>query len=89
MDLVNQKLMCFSILIVSITFVFAQGISNNYLVLSAEGSQSLMNKVPKVIPIQDNSENDKEESEDARQYLPVVVMKGAVLAMKLGTFQLD
>jgi hypothetical protein len=65
MDLVNQKLMCFSILMVSISFVFAQGISSNYLILYAEGSQPLMNKVAKVIPIQDNSENDKEESENA------------------------
>ena len=45
-------------------FVFAQGISSNYLILSAEGSQPL-NKVAKIIPIQDNSENDKQESEDA------------------------
>ena len=44
-------------------FVFAQGISSNYLVSSAEGSKPL-NKVAKIIPIQDNSENDKEESED-------------------------
>lgn len=45
-------------------FVFAQGISSNYLVLSAEGSQHL-NKAAKIITIQDNSENEKEESEDA------------------------
>jgi hypothetical protein len=49
---------------VSILFVFAQGISSNYLVLSAEGSQHL-NKAAKIITIQDNSENEKEESEDA------------------------
>ena len=48
-------------------FVFAQGISSNYLILSAEGSQPL-NKVAKIIPIQDNSENDKQESEDANDY---------------------
>jgi hypothetical protein len=64
MDLINQKF-AFSILTISILFVFAQGILNNYLTLSAEASPPLMNKVTKVIPIQDNSENDKEESEDA------------------------
>ncbi len=64
MDIINQKFAYFSILAISILFVFAQGISSNYLVLSAEGSQPL-NKVAKIIPIQDNSENDKEESEDA------------------------
>ncbi len=64
MDIINQKFAYFSILAISILFVFAQGISSNYLVLSAEGSQPL-NKVAKIIPIQDNSENEKEESEDA------------------------
>ena len=64
MNIINQKFAYFSILAISILFVFAQGISSNYLVLSAEGSQPL-NKVAKIIPIQDNSENDKEESEDA------------------------
>ncbi|HEU4468804.1 MAG TPA: hypothetical protein VFR61_07215, partial [Nitrososphaeraceae archaeon] len=61
---INQKFAYFSILMVSILFVFAQGISSNYLVLSAEGSQHL-NKAAKIITIQDNSENEKEESEDA------------------------
>ncbi|MFN2435255.1 MAG: hypothetical protein ABR515_07755 [Nitrososphaeraceae archaeon] len=63
MDLIklnNQKFACFSILIISIVFVFAQGISNNYFVLSAEGTQPLMNKEPKIITIQDNSDNDNE-----------------------------
>lgn len=64
MNIINQKFAYFSILAISILFVFAQGISSNYLVLSAEGSQPL-NKVAKIIPIQDNSENEKEESEDA------------------------
>lgn len=64
MDIINQKFAYFSILMVSILFVFAQGISSNYLVLSAEGSQHL-NKAAKIITIQDNSENEKEESEDA------------------------
>ena len=61
MVLINKKFACFSILIVSISFVFAQGISIN---LSAEGSQPLTNNVPQVIPIQGNSENDV-ESEDS------------------------
>ena len=64
MDIINQRFAYFSILTISILFVFAQGISSNYLILSAEGSQPL-NKVAKIIPIQDNSENDKQESEDA------------------------
>lgn len=64
MNIINQKFAYFSILAISILFVFAQGISSNYLVLSAEGSQHL-NKAAKIITIQDNSENEKEESEDA------------------------
>ena len=65
MDLINQRFACFLILIVSISFVFATGISSNYLISSAEGSENIMNKIPKVIPIQDNSENG-EESEDSQ-----------------------
>jgi hypothetical protein len=59
------KFAYFSILVLSISFVFAQGISSNYLILSAEGSQNIMSKIPKVIPIQDNSE-DGEESQDSQ-----------------------
>jgi hypothetical protein len=58
------KLMFFSIIIVSVSFVFAQGIASNYLVLSAEGSQPLINKEPNIITIQANSEDDEKESED-------------------------
>ena len=65
MDLINRKFACFSILIISISFVFAQGISSNYLALSAEGSQSIMDNIPKVVPIQGNSDNG-EESEDSQ-----------------------
>ena len=65
MYLINQRLACFLILIVSISFVFATGISSNYLISSAEGSENIMNKISKVIPIQDNSENG-EESEDSQ-----------------------
>ena len=65
MDLINQRFACFLILIVSISFVFATGISSNYLISSAEGSENIMNKIPKVIPIQDNSDNG-EESEDSQ-----------------------
>jgi len=64
-DLINQRFACFLILIVSISFVFATGISSNYLISSAEGSENIMNKISKVIPIQDNSENG-EESEDSQ-----------------------
>ena len=63
MDLINRKFTCFSILIISVSFVFAQGISSNFLILSAEGSQNIMSEIPKVIPIQDNSD-DGEEPED-------------------------
>lgn len=62
MDLINQKFACFSILIVSISFVFAQGISNNYLSLSAEGSQFLKNDVASIIGVQDNPDNGIESS---------------------------
>ena len=63
MDIKKQKFAYFLILVVSVSFVFAQGISTNYFILSAEGSQNIMN-MPRVIPIQDNSENG-EESEDS------------------------
>jgi hypothetical protein len=62
MDLINQKFACFSILIVSILFVFAQGISNNYLSLSAEGSQFLKNDVASIIGVQENPDNGIESS---------------------------
>ena len=65
MDLINQKFACFLILIVSVSFVFAQGISNNYFISSAEVSQNMINKLPKIVPIQDNSENGG-ESEDSQ-----------------------
>ena len=58
-----RKFTFFSILILSISFVFGQGISNNNFVLSAEGSQSFINKVPRLITIQDNpSGKDSDES---------------------------
>lgn len=54
--------MCFSILVLSISFVFAQGILSNY---SAEGSQTLINKEPKIITIQDNgAESPSDEQDD-------------------------
>ena len=56
------KFSCFLIAVVSI-ILFAQGISNNYPISNAEGSQFLVNKEPKIITIQDNSE-DNENSED-------------------------
>jgi len=62
MDFNNQKFACFSILIASILFVFAQGISNNYLSLSAEGSQFLKNDVASIIGVQDNPDNGIESS---------------------------
>lgn len=42
--------------------VTAQGISNNYFNFWAEGSQSSKNEMPRIIEIQDNSENDIEIS---------------------------
>jgi hypothetical protein len=85
MDSIN--LMHFSILLVSVSFVFAQGISSNYLILSAEGSQPLLNKEPKIITIQDNSENgegtsppgfneDSEEANGNMSGLPDVSTQG-------------
>lgn len=60
-----SKFTFFLIGVLSISFVLTQGISNNALLSSAEGSQILMNKLPKIIAIQDNSE-DKENSEGAK-----------------------
>lgn len=65
MDLNKQKFAWLLILVVSVSFVFAQGISTNYFMKSAEGSQNIMNDIPKVIPIQDNAEDDG-ESEDSQ-----------------------
>ena len=59
MYIINQKFACFSILIISISFVFVQGILINS---SAQGSQPLTDNVPKVIPIQDYSDNGIESS---------------------------
>ena len=59
MDFINSKFAYFSILIISISFVFVQGILINS---SAEGSQPLTDSVPKVIPIQDYSDNGIESS---------------------------
>ena len=64
MNLKKQKFAYFFILVVSVSFVFAQGIFTNNLILSAEGSQNIKSEIPKVIPIQDNPENGK-DSEDS------------------------
>ena len=39
MDLVNQKLACFSVLLISVSFVFVQGISNSHFNFSVAASQ--------------------------------------------------
>ena len=61
MDLVKlnkpTKFAYFSILVLSILFVFAQGISNNYFNFSVEASQYLINDVPRIIGIQGDSQN--------------------------------
>ncbi|MGV8107601.1 MAG: hypothetical protein ACP5OH_07500 [Nitrososphaerota archaeon] len=61
MDLVklNKPTKCayFSILVLSISFVFAQGISNNYFNFSVEASQYSINDVPRIIGIQGDSQN--------------------------------
>src|SRR5918994_548975 len=62
MYIINQKFAYFSILIISISFVFAQGISNNYLSLSVEGSPYLKNDVASIIGVQDNTDNGIESS---------------------------
>ena len=62
MDL-NQKFASFLILMLSILFVFAQGISTNYLISSAEGSEFFINKQPKLIPIQEDSENGEDSGD--------------------------
>jgi hypothetical protein len=79
-----RKSMCFLIAILSITFVIAQGITNNYLVSSVEGSQLLM-KEPKILPIQDDSE-DKEDSEDTQSTdnLPDTSNEGSSLSNTTG-----
>ncbi|HJR86008.1 MAG TPA: hypothetical protein VJ772_11665, partial [Nitrososphaeraceae archaeon] len=50
----SNRLTCFSILVLSVSFLFVQGISSNSLVLSAAGSQFLASKDPKIVTIQDN-----------------------------------
>lgn len=65
MDLMKpnrSRTACFLILSLSIMLVTAQGISNNYFNFWAEGSQSSKNEMPRIIEIQDNSENDIEIS---------------------------
>jgi len=61
MDLVKiikpTKFAYFSILVLSISFVFAQGISNNYFNFSVEASQYSINDVPRIIGIQGDSQN--------------------------------
>jgi hypothetical protein len=58
------KFSCFLIAVVSI-ILLAQGISNNYPISNAEGSQLLVNKEPEIIAINDNSE-DNENSKDVQ-----------------------
>jgi hypothetical protein len=69
MDVINledmNKFTYLLIGILSITFVIAQGFSNSYLISSVEGSQLLTNKEPKIIAIQDNSENE-DDSDDTK-----------------------
>jgi len=69
MDVINLKdVNKFTYLLIgllSITFVIAQGFSNSNLISSAEGSQVLINNEPKIIAIQDNSDNGG-ESEDSQ-----------------------
>jgi len=48
---------CFLILSVSLVLVTAQGISNNYFKSGAQVSQSSNNETPRIIEIQDSSEN--------------------------------
>jgi len=69
MDVINLKdVNKFTYLLIgllSITFVIAQGFSNSNLISSAEGSQVFINNEPKIIAIQDNSDNGG-ESEDSQ-----------------------
>ena len=66
MDLVKlnkpTKFAYFSILVVSISFVFAQGILNNYFNLSVEASQYSINDVPRIIGVQGDSQNGAQTS---------------------------
>ena len=55
---------CFLILSLSFVLVTTQGISNNFPISSAEGSQPLVNKEPKIIVIQDNSKD--QDSKDTK-----------------------
>lgn len=56
------RTVCFVILSLSIVLVTAQGISINYINLWAEGSQFTNNEAPRVIGIQDDSEDGTEIS---------------------------
>jgi hypothetical protein len=58
-----SKFTYFLIGVLSITFVITQGFSNNYQISSVEGFQVFVNKEPKIIAIQDNSDDNKNSEE--------------------------
>ena len=53
----TSKTVSILVLVLSFVLVTTQGISNNYFKYSAEGYQSSRSEVPRIIEIQDNSEN--------------------------------
>jgi hypothetical protein len=58
----TSKTICFLILSLSFMLLTTLGISNNYFKFSAEGYRSSGSEIPKIIEIQDNSENGIEIS---------------------------
>ena len=70
------RLTCFSILVLSVSFLFVQGISSNSLVLSAAGSQFLASKDPKIVTIQDNDAEGQGETTEGSGDLPDISTQG-------------
>jgi response regulator RpfG family c-di-GMP phosphodiesterase len=64
---------CFLILSVSLVLVTAQGISNNYFKSWAQVSQSSNNEIPRIIEIQDNSENGIDISPPDKSFYALII----------------
>ena len=61
------------ILSVSLVLVTAQGISNNYFKSWAQVSQSSNNEIPRIIEIQDNSENGIDISPPDKSFYALII----------------
>ena len=64
---------CFLILSVSLVLVTAQGISNNYFKSWVQVSQSSNNEIPRIIEIQDNSENGIDISPPDKSFYALII----------------